>query len=297
MCTSRALRSISTMTFKDFAKRWGARQFFCTWHLSFTTTAIFPRPSLHNLTNIPFVPNSPSLQCSRFHPIAEFDGYRRTCRIRLAQHNTRRRLIRAMQRADREASPPQSSGEDYRARAKYIPRAVLSYQQQQQQHPGMYQQVPRYQSQQQFAPAQLSARPASNGNGDMHSALLEVALAQLGGSDSPHGAGHGDHLNNGNDASQPAVYNPHASYSLPQSAPVSHVDTYRPSPLSQQHQLLQQLMPSGSADVASLLNNVDPQQLVQMLQLILSLQQMGCSLDQLEHPEVLPLMMSLLQAA
>ncbi|RDY03040.1 Squamosa promoter-binding-like protein 13, partial [Mucuna pruriens] len=34
-------------------------------------------------------------QCSRFHELAEFDGNKRSCRIRLSGHNERRRKARA----------------------------------------------------------------------------------------------------------------------------------------------------------------------------------------------------------
>ncbi|KAL4515981.1 hypothetical protein Ndes2526B_g00695 [Nannochloris sp. 'desiccata'] len=234
-------------------------------------------------------------KCSRFHPVAEFDGYRRTCRIRLAQHNTRRRLIRAMQRADRESSPAHSSGEEVKVRIVYPPRT--------------HQQVPHDQQQtllaaapQQSPPPQLPSRPAA-GASDMHTALLEVVLARLQGSDADALGGAVD-----DPSRQPAEYNPYSSFSVPPTAPSSAIPAvYRPPSLSlgpaisfpqyHQNQLLQQVpLPSGGeAEAEAMLNSVDPQQLVHMLQLIISLQQMGCTLDQLEHPEVLPLMISLLQ--
>lgn len=39
-------------------------------------------------------------QCSRFHPLAEFDGARRNCRNRLQQHNRRQRRMRLLRRPD-----------------------------------------------------------------------------------------------------------------------------------------------------------------------------------------------------
>jgi SBP domain len=249
------------------------------------------------------------LQCSRFHPTAEFDGYRRTCRIRLAQHNTRRRLVRARQRADREASPTNSSGGDFRAprksglppRYQQVPHYSYNHHQQRHHHQQQQQQqqcprlhvAPHHQP---YIIPQLASRPANGNGADMHSALLEVALARLAGGDTAH-------VND--DARQPAVYNPHTSAFLPSGGLGGPSAVYRPPPIPtlphihqqvlHQHQQQQQQDLLPAEGVEALLNNVDPQQLAQMLQLIISLQQMGCSLDQLEHPEVLPLMMSLLQ--
>lgn len=130
----------------------------------------------------------------------------------------------------------------------------------------------------------------------MHAALLQIALAGLG-PDSSNSPEQGL-----DDINQPAMYDPHASFSMPPpaadpSAPAMYMPVPSPPQQHQHHQLLQQLSLSANSPEAALLNNVDPRQLVQMLQIILSLQQMGCSLDQLEHPEVLPLMVSLLQTA
>jgi hypothetical protein len=40
------------------------------------------------------------LQCSRFHPLTEFDGERKNCRQRLQQHNRRQRRKRLLRRPD-----------------------------------------------------------------------------------------------------------------------------------------------------------------------------------------------------
>ena len=221
------------------------------------------------------------MQCSRFHPVAEFDGFRRTCRIRLAQHNTRRRLIRAMQRADREASPHHSSGEDIHARRHY--------------HNTVSHQVPRYQSHASHVPPphhhHQHVPSRSAGNADMHAALLGVALASL----------NGESVSNGMDMRPSSMHMPQAYVPPLQSHPAPIM--YRPPSIISQPAppaLLPAPAPpliTNTSSAENLINNLDPQQLVQMLQLIMSLQQMGCSLDQLEHPEVLPLMMTLLQNA
>jgi len=203
-----------------------------------------------------------------------------------------------MQRADRETSPTHTSGEEGKVPKRYPTR---TYQQ------GPFAQQPPLlaAAPQLAAPQHLPSRPAS-GPSDMHTALL--ALARLAESDADAGGGTVD-----DPSKQPAVYDPLSSTSAhPPSAPSSAIPAaYRPplpiapallSPQYHQHnQLLQQLSlpPGGGAEASAetVLNSVNPQQLVHVLQLIISLQQLGCSLDQLEHPEVLPLMLSLLQTA
>jgi len=216
-----------------------------------------------------------------------------------------------MQRADREASPTHSSGKNVEVQNRYPLRTF-------QQAPHYHQPMPPAAAPHHFAPQQLASRPVA-GASSMHAALLEVALARLEESDATGAGNCGDSGGVDHSFKQPAVYD---TYSVqPPSAPLSSVCPagYRPpppppppppplapavpSPEYHHNQLLQQVWlastngAAAGAEAVAVLNSLDPQQLMHVLQLIISLQQLGCSYDELEHPEVLPLMISLLQSA